>query len=224
LICLNECQRCRPHYPSAEDAESAAELSVLAAAKDTAGRCHDFAAGQLLLKSEDAAVKDHDVAHGGSRRDRWIAEHEHDPYKAQLKLPEPTVCPACGAAFAEGRWHWPAYPPMEANSQLCQACHRIRDNYPAGWLMLTGGFVKKHKQEIMQLARHNEQLENAEYPLHRIMAIEEQGDGLVITTTDIHLPRRIGEALKHAYHGQLEFHYEEEPYRLRVQWKHNGEA
>lgn len=38
-----------------------------------------------------------------------------------------------------------------------------------------------------------------EHPLSRIMGIERRPEGLVISTTDTHLPRRIGEALKHAY-------------------------
>jgi hypothetical protein len=38
------------------------------------------------------------------RRDRLIHEHVHDPYKTRLQLPEPTVCPQCGAVFHEGRW------------------------------------------------------------------------------------------------------------------------
>jgi hypothetical protein len=36
------------------------------------------------------------------------------------------------------------------------------------------------------------------------MQIEEQVDGILITTTDIHLPRRIGEALHRAYQGEIE--------------------
>ena len=54
------------------------------------------------------------------------------------------------------------------------------------------------------------------------MAIEEQGDAIVVRTTDIHLPRRIGEALQHAYHGELDFRYEEETYFLRVHWTRDG--
>ena len=35
--------------------------------------------------------------------------------------------------------------------------------------------------------------EKREHPLNRIMAIEREGDALVVKTTDIHLPRRIGD-------------------------------
>lgn len=49
-----------------------------------------------------------------------------------------------------------------------------------------------------------------EHPLHRITGVEEQDDAILVRTTDIHLPRRIGEALRHACRGELECHYEEE--------------
>jgi hypothetical protein len=39
-----------------------------------------------------------------------------------------------------------------------------------------------------------------------------------ITTTDIHLARGIGEALHHAYQGELEYHYHEKDNLLRVVW------
>jgi hypothetical protein len=32
------------------------------------------------------------------------------------------------------------------------------------------------------------------------------------------LPRRIGEAIKRAFHGKLETHFEEEGYFARVSW------
>jgi len=40
------------------------------------------------------------------RHDHLIQEREHDVYKSRWKLPEPTLCPDCGAVFQEGRWHW----------------------------------------------------------------------------------------------------------------------
>lgn len=163
-------------------------------------------------------MKKKDVAKHIPRMDRRIREHVHDPYKTRLKLPEPTICPDCGAAFHDGRWQWVAHPPENAHEERCQACHRVRDEYPAGTVTLTGSFVDGHKDEILGLVRNQEDLEKAEHPLHRIMKIEEAPGSIVVSTTDIHLPRRIGEHLQHAFRGDLEFHYEEEDYFLRVNW------
>ncbi|MGZ3252878.1 MAG: BCAM0308 family protein, partial [Burkholderiaceae bacterium] len=61
--------------------------------------------------------------------------------------------------------------------------------------------------------------EKAEHSLQRIMDIEEHADKLMITTTDIHLARGIGEALEHAYRGTLDFNYTDAEYLLRVSWQ-----
>ena len=163
-------------------------------------------------------MKKKDVARRVPRADRLIREHVHDPYKTRLKLSEPTVCPDCGAVFHQGRWQWAEFAPTDAHEEICQACHRIRDKYPAGTLTLTGGFIDGHKDEILHLVRNQEKLEKGERPLHRIMKIEEEPGQIVVSTTDIHLPRRIGEAVHKAFHGDLDFRYEEEAYFLRVNW------
>ena len=154
----------------------------------------------------------------GARRDRLIHEHIHDPYKTPHKLPEPTVCPECGAVFHDGRWQWIAPPPADAHRTSCQACHRIRDKYPAGRIMLRGGFVSEHKGELLALARHHADAEKQAHPLHRIMQIEETPDAIAIETTDLHLPHRIAEAVEHAYRGELKLHYDQEGYFVRVDW------
>ena len=166
-------------------------------------------------------MKTKDIPHREARQDRLIRERVHDPYKARLKMPDPAVCPECNAVYENGRWHWGAAPEA-ASETTCQACQRILDKYPAGELTLRGDFLWQHRAEILHLARNQEELEKGEHPLNRIMAIEEEGDATVITTTDIHLPRRIGEALYDAYEGELDFHYEEEAYLIRVSWRRDG--
>ena len=160
----------------------------------------------------------------GGRRDRRILGRAQDdgvgdPYKLRRKLHEPTRCPACGAVYQEGRWQWMELPPAGAHEELCQACHRINDKFPAGIVTLKGPTVREHEEEIVNLARNLEQAEKQEHPLNRIMAIyKEEPDTLVITTTDVHLPRRIGTAVHHAFHGDLKLHFDEDDYFIRVNW------
>jgi NMD protein affecting ribosome stability and mRNA decay len=152
------------------------------------------------------------------RRDRMVQETRHDAYKAKLKMHEPTVCPQCGAVFHEGRWQWMTRP-AQAHEEMCPACHRIHDEFPAGYVTLSGSFLNAHREELLHLVKNQEEREKAEHPLKRIMKIEDQENGVVVTTTDIHLARGIGEALHHAYQGELEYHYNEQENLLRVVWE-----
>jgi coenzyme F420-reducing hydrogenase alpha subunit len=82
-----------------------------------------------------------------------------------------------------------------------------------------GALLKEHREELLRLARNEEAKAKAEHPLERIMKIEDEDDSILITTTDIHLARGIGEALHHAYQGVLEYHYNERENLLRVVWQ-----
>ena len=155
------------------------------------------------------------------RKAHLIAEERHDPYKARGKPAGPCVCEGCGAVFARGRWHWADTPPADAKRATCPACQRIADDFPAGRVTLAGAFLAAHRDEILALARNVEARARAEHPLQRIMKIAEgEAPGeTVVTTTDIHLPRRIGHALVDAYKGDLRTHYDEEGYFARIDWR-----
>jgi hypothetical protein len=156
--------------------------------------------------------------HHQGRKDRLIQEYEHDPYKAGAKPPEPTCCPKCNAVFHEGRWQWMERP-GGAHESLCPACRRAREELPAGYLTLGGPYFEAHRDEVLHLVRHIERRENAEHPLDRILDITHTPGGETrVTFTDAHLARGVGEAIEHALHGEVKFHYTEEDPTLRVTW------
>ena len=158
-----------------------------------------------------------------SRKERLVHEDIHDLDKATHKPLGSTVCPVCNAVFKDGHWQWLESWPVDSPREICQACQRIRDNYPAGLITMSGDFVKTHRQEVLNLVRHHEQGERAQHPLHRIIKIEEHPDTLVVSTTDMHLPKRIGQALHRAYKGALDLHYDEASCFVRVNWtSHEG--
>ncbi len=153
------------------------------------------------------------------RHDRLIQERNHDPYKSQQKLPEPTLCPECKAVFSGGRWQWLEVKTLPSNETLCPACRRIHDKVPAGILTVSGAFFQEHRDEIMKLLHNKMDAEKAQHPLKRIMNTEDQQDGsIVVTFTDTHSPRDVGEALAHAYQGEIDIHYAEDEDLTRVKW------
>jgi len=152
------------------------------------------------------------------RYDRLLQEWEHDTYKSKHKLAKSAICTECGASFHDGHWQWQVVAP-EASQTLCPACHRIQDKVPAGFLSLGGAFLAEHHKEIVNLIRHVEHREKVAHPLKRVMAMEAQPDGMLVTFTDPHLARGVGEALHDAYKGELDFAYQAEERILRVSWK-----
>jgi hypothetical protein len=150
-------------------------------------------------------------------RDRIFDDPRHDPYQAKRKYREPTACDTCGAVFERGRWRWGDKPAGAARS-TCPACARARDELPAGYVKLSGDFFNAHREELLQLARNAAEQERAEHPLHRIMHVVETPAETVITTSDIHSARRIGDALESAYRGELDVRYGEDEYSVRVNW------
>lgn len=153
------------------------------------------------------------------RHDQLRPELIHDSYRLTRKPVGGTVCRECGAVFHAGRWVWSERPTV-SHETLCPACQRVRDRLPAGFVHVGGSYFKQKREELLRLLLHREEREKAEHPLARIIAIEVDDDdeGLRLTTTDIHLARALGEALFSAHRGKLEFDYNEGENLLRVDW------
>lgn len=152
------------------------------------------------------------------RRDRLVKDKYHDTYREGKKRPEPSVCSNCNAVYTGGRWTW-SEPPEGAVKVLCPACQRIADNYPAGYVELKGDFFEQRKDEILNLVNNEEKLETGEHPMEKIMAIKPADGVTLITTTGVHMARRIGEAITRAYQGNLDYTYGDNEKTIRVVWE-----
>lgn len=151
-------------------------------------------------------------------RTRIYEEKRIDPYRERQKLPEPTVCTGCGAIFTRGRWSWDDISEIDnLNEAVCPACRRTSDNYPAGFVELSGDFFMDHYREIMNLVTNTGKRELKEHPLERIMKITTEDGVTRVATTGMHLARRIGDALVNSYEGKMDYNYEAE-YFIRVKW------
>ena len=150
--------------------------------------------------------------------DHGVTRQPDDPYRRTAKPAEPSRCPTCKAVFAGGRWTWDEAPD-DAHDELCPACRRIQDRFPAGYVTIKGEFFTEHRDEIVNLIMAREKREKAERPLQRIMAIDDKRDGIEITTTDSHIARGIAEALHDAYKGDLKLRYSRDENLLRASWK-----
>jgi ribosomal subunit interface protein len=157
-------------------------------------------------------------------RQTIVPEAGHDPYRLTTQFPEGTVCPVCHVEFRSGHWQWPAGGQAgraaagEVMEAMCPACRRIEGSYPAGFLTLAGPFLAKHHSDVVRLVRKEEASEKAEHPLNRIITFKDSGAEIEITTTDVHLPRRLAYAVQEAFHGDVQIDYAADQDLVRVSW------
>ena len=152
------------------------------------------------------------------RHEQRLEGLEKDAYTAGRKLAGPARCRGCGAVYKRGRWTW--QPAGEApRPAWCPACRRAREGMPAGYVRIEGDYQRQHRDDIVRRVRRCEAQEMRAHPLQRIIALQPEDDGLLVTTTDSHLARRIGEALVKSYKGSAEYRYAQEDNLLRVSWR-----
>jgi hypothetical protein len=132
---------------------------------------------------------------------------------------EPVVCRTCGAFYRAGRWQWLTLPARQATRRTrCPACLRVRGNDPAGFLTLVGGSVPARARELCRVIRRLEEVHRRVDPLSRIVSLRRLPDRIDVTTTDVDLPRGIGEAVARAHGGSLHVVREQDGSVIRVRW------
>lgn len=161
-------------------------------------------------------MNEHESGSRKPHRTRNVQPRHHDSYAREAKMAESQVCDTCGVVYHGGRWYWGAPPLGDVRGGPCPACRRIADRCPVGTLRLPRSFLQQ-RDEVVHLIRNLERSERDEHPLERVMGIDDDGGGLLVTTTGQHLARRIADRLERRFHSKPRIHYGDEN-TMRVEW------
>src|SRR5438067_2249578 len=100
-----------------------------------------------------------------------------DPYIPDEHLEDGTVCMRCGAVYRNQRWQRDdaasrtliaAGTPRQV---VCPGCRKIGAHDPQGIVTLRGDYWPQHRDEIMNLIRHEEERGTNTNALERVMDI-----------------------------------------------------
>lgn len=133
-------------------------------------------------------------------------------------------CTSCGAFYHHKRWYMNDTQLQKAggNSEIlkvtCPACQMVHDGTPAAVVTLSGGYLKKHKNSIMDAIRNTEERSRQKNPLGRIIEIKQEQDEISITTTEDKLAQKLGREIHKAHSGDLRYRWGRAENSVRVYW------
>lgn len=148
----------------------------------------------------------------------------HDAYLNKARPKDSSHCRQCKAIYHNKRWSFDAErleeltQAKQSMAVLCPACEKIRDHFASGYVQLRGSFLSQHRQEILNLLRNEEKKAMGLNPLERIIEIEGNGRGMLVSTTHERLAQRLGKSLKRAFSGEVEYHWSRGEKMARVNW------
>ena len=147
-----------------------------------------------------------------------------DPYLLKEGSHDMAICKQCHAIYHNKRW----YMDEELDAKkldlpstvlvTCPACQKIKDKFPGGIVTLTGEFLQKHKDEIINLIKNEEERARGFNPLERIIKILNDPKKIEVSTTNERLAQRIGKKVKKAFSGEVAYKWSQGTKLLRVTW------
>lgn len=150
-----------------------------------------------------------------------------DPYLQKISPGDMAVCKRCAAVYHNKRWSLDKKLKTRSTGKrkievLCPACQKIKERFAEGFVTIKGGFVKEHKEEIINLIRNKEQRAMHNNPLDRIIEIKEKRGSIEVATTTDKLAQRLGQVIKKAFSGEVEYKWSSDTKLTRVVWTRDG--
>lgn len=150
----------------------------------------------------------------------------NDPYMPKLAPGGVGECKKCGVIHFNKRWTLgddfdrEKIKDKKVEEITCPACQKIRDGFAGGYVNISGEFAKDHGDEITAMIKNKEALAMRKNPLERLIKITpKEGGAIEVTTTTDKFAERIGQMLKKAFDGEVEYKWSSDTKLVRVDWK-----
>ncbi|RJR37267.1 MAG: ATPase [Deltaproteobacteria bacterium] len=147
-----------------------------------------------------------------------------DPYLPE-EGQEASLCTDCNALYQSKRWFYDAKLAQrlagtaKVKQVVCPTCRKVKEQYPEGYLTLSGDFFKEHKDEVITLLKNEAARVSSRSVLDRVITMTEAGKNeLEVKTTTEKLAQHLGRAVYRAYKGELDFRWSETNPLVRVYW------
>jgi hypothetical protein len=155
-------------------------------------------------------------------------DHQAGAHRPPRQGHGPRVCEHCGNAYVKGRWIARRDEPVRAMSlralaspemTLCPACRMETLDQFGGEVRISGAFYAEHRPEVVRLVQNEAKRAAVDNPLARILLIKERTPAsLIVRTTTEHLAKRLGQALKKAFDGDVHYGFAHENKFAHVTW------
>ncbi len=161
---------------------------------------------------------------GRLRTQERNGQDRHDAYWNQAHPKDNSYCKKCRAIYHNKHWSFnekkldALRQAPQAQGVICPACQKIADRFASGTVSLSGGFVRGHHEEILNLIKNEEKRAMGMNPLERIIAIADRGARIEVTTTHEKLAQRIGKSLHRAFSGTVDYRWSPGEKMARVNW------
>jgi len=152
----------------------------------------------------------------------------NNQYIPEFHIEDDTVCSRCHAFYQNQHWNRDegraeTMINAGANQIVCPGCKIIEERNPRGIVTLSGDYWPRHRDDILNLVRNEETRGMHTNPLERIIDVREEGDRLIIETTNEKLAQKIARSIDKAHNGSLDYHWPNGNHLVRVYWERSLE-
>jgi NMD protein affecting ribosome stability and mRNA decay len=171
--------------------------------------------GRYDESKKSSGAKGKKFGHAGRVEDPYLPEEGQ----------EASICTECNALYQNKRWFYDENLARKLGGTekvrqvVCPTCRKVKEQYPEGYLTLSGGFFAERKDEVITLLKNEAFRVSSRSVLDRVITMTEEGkDQLVVKTTTEKLAQHLGRAVYRASKGELDFRWSETNPLVRVYW------